>query len=41
MESGQKLVSLIEDLPVDPDTNRPLKDVMIAHCGELELSSSK
>ena len=41
VESGQKLVDIIEDLPVDLKTNRPLKDVTIAHCGDCEITSSK
>jgi hypothetical protein len=39
--SGQQLVDIIEDLPVDSNTNRPLKDVIISHCGDLEYATSK
>jgi hypothetical protein len=41
VKSGQKLVDIIEDLPVDSNTSRPLKDVIIAHCGDLEYVTSK
>ncbi len=41
MISGQKLVDTIENLAVDPNTNRPLKNVIIAHCGDLEFVTSK
>jgi cyclophilin family peptidyl-prolyl cis-trans isomerase len=39
--SGQTLVDTIENLPVEPTTNRPLKDVVISRCGELEIVISK
>ncbi|CAF4222127.1 unnamed protein product, partial [Rotaria sordida] len=35
--SGQAVVDTIESLPVDPNTNRPLKDALISHCGQLEI----
>ncbi|CAF3810877.1 unnamed protein product, partial [Adineta steineri] len=34
--SGQAVVDTIENLPVDSATNRPLKDVIITNCGQLE-----
>jgi cyclophilin family peptidyl-prolyl cis-trans isomerase len=39
--SGQSVVDTIENLSIDSSTNRPLKDVIISHCGELELVRSK
>jgi cyclophilin family peptidyl-prolyl cis-trans isomerase len=39
--SGQSIVDTIENLPVDSNTNRPLKDVIISHCGQLEILTSK
>ena len=39
--SGQNVVDTIENLPIDPITNRPLKNVIISHCGQIELITSK
>ncbi len=39
--SGQSVVQTIENLPVDPNTSHPLKDVVISHCGQLESVTSK
>jgi cyclophilin family peptidyl-prolyl cis-trans isomerase len=39
--SGQEIVDVIEELPVDSNTNRPLKDVIISQCGDLEYATSK
>jgi len=38
--SGQTVVDAIENIPVDSNS-RPLKDVVISHCGQLVLVSSK
>ena len=38
--SGQTIVDSIEKLPVDPETNRPLKDALISNCGQFEMNSS-
>ncbi|CAF4698658.1 unnamed protein product, partial [Rotaria socialis] len=35
--SGASVVAAIESLPTDPNTNRPLKDVVISHCGQLQV----
>jgi len=39
--SGQSVVDTIENLSVDSKTNRPLKDVVISNCGQLENVKSK
>lgn len=33
--SGQEVVDAIENVPVNPGNNRPLKDVVVSHCGQL------
>jgi peptidyl-prolyl isomerase G (cyclophilin G) len=33
--SGKEIVSQIENIPTDRDTNRPKTEVVIANCGEL------
>ncbi|CAF5175562.1 unnamed protein product, partial [Rotaria magnacalcarata] len=35
--SGASVVATIESLLTDPNTNRPLKDVVISHCGQVEV----
>ncbi|CAF4392469.1 unnamed protein product, partial [Rotaria magnacalcarata] len=37
--SGQSVVDTIEHIPIDSSNNRPLKDVVITHCGQLVLVS--
>ena len=39
--SGQSVVDTIENVPVNSSNSRPLKDVVISHCGQLVLVSSK
>jgi len=38
--SGEDIVDKIENLSVDKNS-RPLKDVIISHCGQLVLVTSK
>ena len=40
MISGQAIVDSIEKLSVDPTTSCPLTDVVIAHCGQVEATTS-
>ncbi|CAF3831408.1 unnamed protein product, partial [Adineta steineri] len=37
--AGQSVVDEIENLPVDSNNSRPLKDVVVSHCGQLVLIS--
>ncbi|CAF1278531.1 unnamed protein product, partial [Rotaria sordida] len=37
--SGQQVVDTIENVSVDPNNSRPLKDIVISHCGQLVLIS--
>jgi peptidyl-prolyl isomerase G (cyclophilin G) len=39
--SGQPVVDMIENVQVDSNDSRPLKDIVISHCGQLVLVSSK
>ena len=39
--SGQEVVDAIESVPVNPGDNRPLKDVVISHCGQLVRVTSR
>ena len=39
--SGETVVDMIENVSVDPNSNRPLKDIFISHCGQLDIVRSK
>lgn len=39
--SGQSVVDAVVNVATDAETERPLKDIIIAHCGELDNNSSK